>query len=130
VERAFLEVDDDERWLEQARVVFLTVVGAGLRRGEILGLRWRDVDLADPSGAILRVVRHLFAALRRRRSRKRGRGRSRSAQSSRKSGRRSITSVTQRLFGSNTPAAEGVIVHESKRKGGLHVFVDAVRPFS
>jgi integrase len=38
-----------------ARVVFLTVVSAGLRRGEILGLRWRDVSLADPAGATLRV---------------------------------------------------------------------------
>jgi integrase len=36
-------------------VVFLTVVGVGLRRGEVLGLRWRDVDLADPAGAVLRV---------------------------------------------------------------------------
>jgi integrase len=54
-ERAFLEIEEDFAWLEQARVVFLTVVGAGLRRGEILGLRWRDVDLADPAGAILRV---------------------------------------------------------------------------
>jgi integrase len=42
VERAFRELadeDPDERALiEQARVVFLTVVSAGLRRGEILGL--------------------------------------------------------------------------------------------
>jgi integrase len=35
--------------------VFLTVMGAGLRRGEILGLRWKDVALADPDGATLRV---------------------------------------------------------------------------
>lgn len=30
-------------------------MGAGLRRGEILGLRWKDVALADPEGATLRV---------------------------------------------------------------------------
>lgn len=55
VERAFVEPEGDCRWLEQARAVFLTVVGAGLRRGEVLGLRWRDVELADPAGAVLRV---------------------------------------------------------------------------
>ena len=61
VERAFSEMVDgvdhfEERaWLEQARVVFLTVLGAGLRRGEVLGLRWSHVELADPSGAVLRV---------------------------------------------------------------------------
>jgi integrase len=60
VERAFVElveqVEGAERtWREQARVVFLTVVSAGLRRGEILGLRWGDVALADPAGATLRV---------------------------------------------------------------------------
>lgn len=60
VERGFRELIGDaegkERaWREQARVVFLTVVGAGLRRGEVLGLRWRDVELADPDGALLRV---------------------------------------------------------------------------
>jgi len=50
------EAEDDERtWREQARVVFMTVLGAGLRRGEILGLRWKDVALADPDGAVLRV---------------------------------------------------------------------------
>jgi len=60
VERAFAELmdegEEEERsWREQARVVFLTVVSAGLRRGEILGLRWKDVALADPAGATLRV---------------------------------------------------------------------------
>jgi integrase len=60
VERTFAELADEaegeERaWCEQARVVFLTVVSAGLRRGEILGLRWRHVSLADPAGALLRV---------------------------------------------------------------------------
>jgi integrase len=60
VERAFAELageaEDDERaWCEQARVVFLTVVSAGLRRGEVLGLRWCHVSLADPAGAVLRV---------------------------------------------------------------------------
>jgi integrase len=61
VERAFLELAAEaetalERaWIKQARVVFLTVVSAGLRRGEVLGLRWRDVSLADPAGATLRV---------------------------------------------------------------------------
>jgi integrase len=60
VERAFGELveeaESEERaWREQARVVFLTVVSAGLRRGEVLGLRWGDVSLADPAGATLRV---------------------------------------------------------------------------
>jgi integrase len=60
VERAFGELvgaaEPEERaWVEQARVVFLTIVGAGLRRGEILGLRWQDVALADPGGPRLRV---------------------------------------------------------------------------
>jgi integrase len=59
IERAFQELADEDpeasAWIEQARVVFLTVVSAGLRRGEILGLRWRDVSLADPVGATLRV---------------------------------------------------------------------------
>jgi integrase len=54
VERAFRELGDDA-WTRQARVIFLTVVGAGLRRGEIRGLLWCDVALADPDGARLRV---------------------------------------------------------------------------
>ena len=42
-------------WIEQARVVFTVVYGIGLRRGEVLGLRWRHVRLADPAGPTLRV---------------------------------------------------------------------------
>lgn len=50
------EADGEERsWREQARVIFLTAVGTGLRRGELLGLRWRRIALADPDGARLRV---------------------------------------------------------------------------
>jgi integrase len=60
VERAFVELiaeaEDEERaWRESARVVFLLVTEVGLRRGEVLGLRWRAVSLADPEGASLRV---------------------------------------------------------------------------
>jgi integrase len=44
VERAFAELADEAEgaaraWAEQARIAFLTVLYAGLRRGEILGLR-------------------------------------------------------------------------------------------
>jgi len=42
------ESDEERSWVAQARVVFLVVYGLGLRRGEILGLRWRSVRLADP----------------------------------------------------------------------------------
>jgi integrase len=62
VERAFNDLIDaapagseERRWNEQARVVFLTIVGSGLRRDELLGLRWRDIKLADPAGPSLRV---------------------------------------------------------------------------
>ena len=60
IDRAFVELADeaegaDRTWIEQARVVFLTVLYAGLRRGEILGLRWLHVQLADPEGARLEV---------------------------------------------------------------------------
>jgi integrase len=50
-----VDVDPEHVWLEQARVVFLTVVGLGLRRGEVLGLRWRNVFLADPAGPKIRI---------------------------------------------------------------------------
>lgn len=56
-ELAEVEDDPQERlWIEQARVVFVTVMGTGMRRGEILGLRWRNVFLADPDGAQIRVA--------------------------------------------------------------------------
>ena len=61
VETAFVAlatgVDDESerRWIKQARVVFLFVYATGLRRGELLGLRWRNVHLADPAGPSLRV---------------------------------------------------------------------------
>ncbi len=60
IERAFgdmiTDVGGEERvWREQARVIFLVLVATGLRRGEILGLRWREVYLADPDGPHLRV---------------------------------------------------------------------------
>ena len=58
---AFAEIAADadgeggRRWVEQARAVFVVVYGTGLRRGEILGLRWKHVWLADPEGSVIRV---------------------------------------------------------------------------
>jgi integrase len=61
VERAFddliAEACGEERdWREQARVIWLVLMGAGLRRGELLGLRWGAVHLADPDGAFLEIA--------------------------------------------------------------------------
>jgi integrase len=63
VERAFgelIEESEDEMKRENltvARAIFIIVMGCGLRRGEVLGLRWHHVHLADPDGAYLRVER-------------------------------------------------------------------------
>lgn len=38
---------EEREWIAQARVVFLVVISCGLRRGELLGLRWGNVDLVD-----------------------------------------------------------------------------------
>jgi integrase len=61
IERAFGELIEEasgeERiWREQARVIFVVLVATGLRRGEVLGLRWREVYLADPDGPHMRVI--------------------------------------------------------------------------
>ncbi len=42
--------------LTTARAMFQTVMILGLRCGELLGLRWRSVALADPDGPRLRVA--------------------------------------------------------------------------
>ncbi len=66
VDRAFAEligeaaVGSEERaWRETCRTMFLTSYGLGIRLGEILGLKWKAVFLADPEGAVLRVVETL-----------------------------------------------------------------------
>lgn len=61
VRTAYLELerdaaDDDERaWVRQSRQVFLVVYGSAIRRGELLGLRWGRVRLADPEGPVVRI---------------------------------------------------------------------------
>jgi integrase len=49
------ETEAERVWRDQARTVFVVSVGTGMRRGELLGLRWRHVHLADPDGARLDV---------------------------------------------------------------------------
>jgi integrase len=52
-----LEAPDDtkRRWRELARVITMAMLYAWLRRGELLGLRWRDVELAHPERPRLHV---------------------------------------------------------------------------
>jgi site-specific recombinase XerD len=48
--------DDDERaWIRQCGQVFVVVYSTGIRRGELLGLKWGRVRLADPEGPSLRI---------------------------------------------------------------------------
>jgi integrase len=62
VEQAFCaligeaETRSERAWREQARVLFLVAMDTGMRRGELLGLRWSRVHLADPEGPRLEVV--------------------------------------------------------------------------
>jgi integrase len=49
------EAEDDRRDdLIVSKAIFIVAVDRGPRRGEILGLKWRHVALADPDGAHLR----------------------------------------------------------------------------
>jgi integrase len=53
VDRAFLTLDEDDA--STARALFLTAAETGLRRGELLGLKWSAVGLADPNGPMIQV---------------------------------------------------------------------------
>ena len=61
VQTAFAELeqdaaDDDERaWIRQAGQAFVVLYATGIRRGELMGLRWRHVHLAEPDGPTMRV---------------------------------------------------------------------------
>jgi integrase len=68
-EMAVLDQEQTSRLLEAAKgtrfhIPVLLAVGAGLRRGEIFGLRWRDVDLKGGSLSVqqtVEVTRHGLA---------------------------------------------------------------------
>ena len=48
--------DETERaWRRTAKAMAVTMQYAWLRRGELLGLRWRDIDLSHPDGPRLHV---------------------------------------------------------------------------
>jgi integrase len=61
VDRAYGElIEEAEKDLRRddlivSRAIFLVTIGVGLRRAEVLGLRWHSVALADPDGPTLRV---------------------------------------------------------------------------
>jgi len=60
VQTAFAELErdaaEDERaWVRMCAQVFVVIYATGMRRGELLGLRWRRISLADPAGPALRV---------------------------------------------------------------------------
>jgi integrase len=40
---------------DQPRTVFLTLILTGIRRHELQGLRWRDVELSNPDGPVMRI---------------------------------------------------------------------------
>jgi integrase len=49
------ESKTDRVWRQTAKAMTVTMPYAWLRRGELLGLRWRDVDLSHPDGPRLHV---------------------------------------------------------------------------
>lgn len=49
------DTDTEKAWRETAKAMTVTMQYAWLRRGELLGLRWRDVDLSHPDGPRLHV---------------------------------------------------------------------------
>jgi hypothetical protein len=50
------EADDTERaWLQTAKAIAIAMQFAWLRRGELLGLRWCDIELSHPDGPRLHV---------------------------------------------------------------------------
>lgn len=53
VAAAFGELEDERAHF--SRVAFLLMFELGIRRGEMLGLRWSRVRLADPAGPTLRI---------------------------------------------------------------------------
>ena len=74
------DADDEERfWFEAARRMTVVALSTGLRRGELLGLRWKDVDLLErrrERSAAVRPKRDHISEVA-----GRGGGRSRSARS-------------------------------------------------
>ena len=49
------ETDEERAWRETCKTMIVVFVYCWLRRGELLGLRWRDVELAHPEGPRLHV---------------------------------------------------------------------------
>lgn len=49
------EIEAERAWAMTAKAMVATMTFAWLRRGELLGLRWRDVELAHPNGPRLHV---------------------------------------------------------------------------
>jgi integrase len=49
------DTDMERAWRQTAKAMTVTMQYAWLRRGELLGLRWRDVDLSHPDGPRLHV---------------------------------------------------------------------------
>jgi Phage integrase, N-terminal SAM-like domain len=82
VERALRELaeeadDDERRWREQARVIFLLAIDAGLRRGELLGRAGATSSSPTPRGRSSASVRRGYGLRSTRRSPRRASGRSR-----------------------------------------------------